>query len=89
VFMMQGLVIGIVGATIGGAGGAVLTWAIDHFQLIRIPGEIYFVSYLPVAFAPLDVAAILVATVLISFFATMYPALQAARLEPVEAIRHE
>jgi lipoprotein-releasing system permease protein len=88
-FMLQGLVIGIVGATIGGSLGAVITWVVDRFKLIRIPGEIYFVSYLPVKIDPVDLVAILASTVLISFLATVYPAWQAARLDPVEAIRHE
>lgn len=88
-FMMQGLVIGIVGAVIGAAGGGLITWVVDHFRLIRIPGEIYFISHLPVKLDPLDLVMILVATVLISFVATVYPAWQAARLDPVEAIRHE
>jgi lipoprotein-releasing system permease protein len=88
-FMVQGLVIGVVGAVIGATGGGVVTWVVDHFRLIRIPGEIYFVSYLPVRIAPLDIGIILVLTVLVSFLATVYPAWQAARLEPVDAIRHE
>ena len=88
-FMVQGLVIGMVGAAIGGAGGVLVAWATDYFQLIRIPGEIYFVSHLPVKVNPLDLLWILVATVVISFLATVYPAWQAARLDPVEAIRHE
>lgn len=88
-FMVQGLVIGMVGAAIGGAGGVLVAWITDHFELIRIPGEIYFVSHLPVKVDPVDLAWILLATVLISFVATVYPAWQAARLDPVEAIRHE
>jgi lipoprotein-releasing system permease protein len=89
IFMMQGLVIGVVGSLIGGAGGMTLTWAIDRFELLKIPDQIYFVGSLPVAYDPFDLAVILLSTVLISFVATIYPALQAARLAPVEAIRHE
>jgi len=89
IFMIQGLVIGIVGAVLGGAGGGLITWAVDYFELIKIPGEIYFVNHLPVGFAPMDVVVILLSSILISFAATIYPAWQAARLTPVEAIRHE
>jgi lipoprotein-releasing system permease protein len=89
IFMIQGLVIGLVGSLIGGGGGLLLNFLIDRYELIKIPGDIYFVSHLPVRSDPVDVATILLATVLISFFATIYPALQAARLTPVEAIRHE
>ncbi|HEY7767386.1 FtsX-like permease family protein [Longimicrobium sp.] len=88
-FMVQGLVIGMVGAAIGGAGGVLVAWVTDYFRLIRIPGEIYFVSHLPVKVDPVDLVGILLATVVISFLATVYPAWQAARLDPVEAIRHE
>lgn len=88
-FMVQGLVIGIVGAVIGGSLGSLVTYVVDRFKLISIPGEIYFISHLPVKIAPLDLAVILLATVVISFLATVYPAWQAARLDPVEAIRHE
>jgi lipoprotein-releasing system permease protein len=66
-----------------------IAWVTDHFRLIRIPGEIYFVSHLPVKVNPVDLVGILLATVVISFLATVYPAWQAARLDPVEAIRHE
>ncbi|HEU4558578.1 MAG TPA: ABC transporter permease [Longimicrobium sp.] len=89
IFMIQGLVIGLVGSLVGGGGGLVLNYVIDRYQLIRIPGEIYFVSHLPVRSDPWDVVTIMLATVLISFVATIYPAMQAARLTPVEAIRHE
>ena len=88
-FMMQGLVIGIVGAVIGGTLGGLVTYVVDRFELISIPGEIYFISHLPVKIDPFDLMTVLAATVLISFLATVYPAWQAARLDPVEAIRHE
>ena len=89
IFVLQGLVIGIVGSLLGGTGGVLLTWIIDRYELIRIPGDIYFVDHLPVGYDPFDLAVILVSTVLISFLATIYPARQAAALTPVEAIRHE
>ncbi len=89
IFIMQGLVIGVVGSLLGTAGGVLLTWIIDRYELIKIPGDIYFVSSLPVAYDPADLGTIVVSTIVISFLATIYPALQAARLAPVEAIRHE
>jgi lipoprotein-releasing system permease protein len=89
IFMLQGMVIGVVGATLGAAGGLLLTWLLDRYQFIEIPGDVYFIEKLPVAFNPLDIGIILGLSVLISFAATIYPARQAARLTPVEAIRHE
>jgi lipoprotein-releasing system permease protein len=89
IFMIQGLVIGVVGSLVGGIGGGIVTWAIDRYELIKIPGEIYFIDHLPLTLNPVDVALILVSTILISFLATIYPAMQASRLTPVEAIRHE
>lgn len=89
IFMLQGLVIGVVGSTLGAVGGLVLTWVIDRYELIKIPGDVYFVDHLPVAWDPVDVLVILVSSVAISFVATIYPSRQAAGLLPVEAIRHE
>ena len=89
IFMIQGVVIGMTGSLLGGFFGAALTWTIDHFQLIKIPGDIYFVSHLPLRIDPVDMGTILLSTLVISFLATIYPAMQAAGLTPVEAIRHE
>ena len=51
--------------------------------------EVYFIDHLPVALQPLDVVIIVLASVAIATIATLHPARQAARLFPIEAIRHE
>ncbi|MFQ5931626.1 MAG: FtsX-like permease family protein, partial [Nitrospiraceae bacterium] len=89
VFMLQGLTIGVTGTLMGVAGGLLLSWTIDHFGLISLPGDVYLIDRLPITFNPLDLALIAVASVLISFVATIYPSRQASRLAPVDAIRHE
>lgn len=89
IFMLQGLVIGVVGTLLGATGGVLLTWLIDRYQFIPIPGDVYFVDRLPVALDGFDLVLILGGSVLISFLATIYPARQAARLLPLDAIRHE
>lgn len=89
VFMLQGVVIGAVGSVLGGALGLLMAWLLDRYEFIRIPGDVYFVDRLPVAFDWADVALILFLSMVISFLATLYPSRQAAKLYPVEAIRHE
>lgn len=89
VFIIQGVWIGVIGTTVGAVLGVGVSWALDRFQLIRIPGDVYFVEYLPAILDPVDISLIVVASIAVSFAATIYPALQASRLEPVDAIRHE
>lgn len=89
VFMLQGVVIGTVGSLLGAIAGLFLTWLLDRYQFIKIPGDVYFIDHLPVAFDPVDIGVILLSSMLISFVATLYPSREAARLLPVEAIRHE
>jgi lipoprotein-releasing system permease protein len=89
IFMFQGLTIGLVGTSLGTALGLFLTWLLDTYQFIEIPGDVYFLDTLPVALDPLDVALIVGLSVLVAFAATIYPAWQASRLLPVDAIRHE
>jgi lipoprotein-releasing system permease protein len=89
VFLFQGLSIGVLGAVFGTGFGLALCWFLDRFQPIRIPPDVYFIERLPVAVRPEDVLLILVGSIAIALLATVYPALQASRLEPVEAIRHD
>jgi lipoprotein-releasing system permease protein len=89
IFLAQGLVIGVVGTVIGVAIGVTAGIAIDRGQLIPLDPTVYFIDHLPVTIQLGDVMWIVGASVIIAALATLYPAIQAARLFPVEAIRHE
>jgi lipoprotein-releasing system permease protein len=89
VFVLQGLAIGVLGTILGTGAGLVLCWFLDRYQPIQIPPDVYFIERLPVAVNFFDVGLIVVGSVLIALAATIYPAIQASRLQPVEAIRHE
>ncbi|MDA0330121.1 MAG: ABC transporter permease [Gemmatimonadetes bacterium] len=89
VFVLQGVWIGVIGTAAGAALGIGLSWALDRFEFIKIPGDVYFVDHLPATLDLVDTSLVIVASIAISLVATIYPAVQASRLEPVDAIRHE
>jgi lipoprotein-releasing system permease protein len=89
IFMLQGLIIGMIGTTVGAGAGVAISWVMNRYQLLRVPGmgEVYQISYVPFTLLPLDLAVVIIMAVLICFLATIYPSRQAARLRPVEALR--
>lgn len=89
IFFAQGVVIGIVGTGLGLIVGLAGALALGKYRLIRLDPAVYFIDHLPVALEPLDVAWIVLASLAIAAVATVHPSMQAARLYPVEAIRHE
>jgi len=89
VFVLQGAWIGIMGTLVGTVLGVLVSVAIERYELIRIPPDVYFVDHLPVSLRAIDLARIVTASIAISFLATIYPSRRAAALEPVDAIRHE
>jgi lipoprotein-releasing system permease protein len=89
IFMLQGLIIGIIGTAIGVVAGIVLARIVDAYKLIELPGDVYFIDTVPVQLRLGDVTLVAAVAILICFAATVYPAWQASRLIPVEAIRYE
>jgi lipoprotein-releasing system permease protein len=87
IFLAQGIMIGVVGTVLGLVLGLAAAIGLDTFKLIPLNPEVYFIDHLPVARQPLDIAVTVVASLLIAAVATLYPALQASRLLPVEAMR--
>ena len=89
VFVLQGAWIGVMGTALGTVLGVALAFILGRYELIKIPPDVYFVDHLPVSLQLDDVGKIVVASIVVAFLATIYPAIQASRLEPVDAIRHD
>ena len=89
IFFAQGLVIGVVGTFFGMILGFAAALALDKYHFIKLDPQVYFIDHLPVSTQPTDVIMIVVASIAIAALATLYPSIQASRLFPIEAIRHE
>ena len=89
IFMLQGLIIGGIGTALGLAAGIVVSVLLDRYKFISLPSDVYFIDTLPVHMVLSDFVIVGIAAVVICFLATIYPAMRAARLDPVRAIRYE
>jgi lipoprotein-releasing system permease protein len=89
IFMIEGAIIGFVGTILGLLGGYILCELLATYKFIELPQDVYYISTLPVKMNPVDVVLIALAAMVISLVATLYPAWQASRLDPAEAIRYE
>ena len=89
IFILGGLAIGVTGTFWGIIGGVSLSLLLKEYQFVKLPQEIYYVDRLPVILELGDILTIVGCAIIISFLATVYPAVKAANLEPVDALRYE
>jgi lipoprotein-releasing system permease protein len=89
VFMLQGIIIGLIGTVLGNLLGIGISWVLNTYQLIKLEPEIYSIPYVPFHLRVWDSVLVSATALLISYLATIYPARSAARLDPVEVLRYE
>ncbi|MDX2452249.1 lipoprotein-releasing ABC transporter permease subunit [Desulfosarcina sp.] len=88
IFVIKGLMIGLVGTVLGTSAGLMVCTLLKRYSFIQLPADIYYINTLPVNLKISDVLLIALCALIICFAATLYPARQAAGIDPVEAIRH-
>jgi len=89
IFLAQGILIGLTGTTLGVGLGLVVGGMVNRGHWIPIDPSIYFIDHLPVHTQPLDVLLVIAASLVVETLGPLNPSLQAARLDPVTAIRYE
>jgi lipoprotein-releasing system permease protein len=89
IFLLQGLLISVIGTAIGLVLGYVLAWAGGHYRFVHLSADVYSLDYLP--FAPRVMHGVLVTALSlgVSLLATLYPSGAAAKVLPAEALRYE
>ncbi len=89
IFMFQGLVIGLIGTVGGALLGCLTIYLADRYKLVRVPLDVYQISYVPFQLEPLDFVVVITSAIVICFLATIYPSRQAAKLDPAQALRYQ
>lgn len=88
IFMWEAMMTATVGIALGLALAALLCWIIATFNIVQLPGDIYYLTKVPVRMDPWDVLAVVGGSYVVCFFAGLYPAAKASRVNPTDAIRY-
>lgn len=88
IFVLKGMAVGALGTGLGVCLGLLLCFFLKTYPIIQLPEQVFYVTTVPVQLEALDVFWIAVAAVGICFVSTLHPAGQAAKLDPVQAIRY-
>jgi lipoprotein-releasing system permease protein len=89
IFVLQGAIIGLAGTVAGAAAGYAICTVMDRYQLLRLPVDVYQVTYVPFIIEPLDAGIVLLAANAVCLFVTLHPSRHAARIDPAEALRYQ
>ncbi len=89
IFILQGVIIGVVGTVCGVIVGQIVCHFADQYHLVSLAPDVYPLAYVPFKAAPIASAMVAASAILISFLATLYPSAAASKLQPVEALRYE
>jgi len=87
IFLWLGGLLAGTGCAVGGVVGVIGAWLLDRFELLTLPGGVYFVDHVPFLVRPRDVAVIVLATLVVTLACSWLGAVRASKLQPVEALR--
>ena len=89
IFFLQGAMIGVLGTTAGVALGLIASWLANTFELIKVPVDIYQISFVPFRIQLVDLLLIVAVSLAISLLSTLFPSRRAAKVDPVVALKYE
>lgn len=88
IFILEGLYIGSAGVISGIILALVLCWAIATFDIVQLPGDIYYLTKVPVSLQWTDILSVVLGSYFLCFLSALYPAYRASKVNPVDAIRY-